>query len=112
MITTARIATRLACAAWTLALLIAASEIAPWSRSLAGRHTLLVVGILLACASCLTIIAVLGRQIAPVQQSFDLGYDAGIRDGLSRTSLNVVRLHTQEHCDKQRATASTQGDSA
>lgn len=36
---------------------------------------------LLVLAGCSTLLSVLGRVIAPTRESYQLGYDAGLRDG-------------------------------
>ncbi len=59
---------------------------------------------ILSVAVMATTMAVLGKVIAPVRESYQLGYDAGMRDGVRavldvRPSEAVVQLESRRRTD-------------
>lgn len=55
-------------------------------------------------AVCMTVIAALGRVIAPTRASFELGYDAGLRDGLQAASAPSPVIHLESRKPSRRRT--------
>jgi hypothetical protein len=54
----------------------------------------------LSMAVMLTTLTVLGKVIAPVRDSYQLGYDAGLRDGL-RAALDIRPSERVIHLDSR-----------
>lgn len=81
---------------WVIALLLACRvAYVGLTGDLHLAHCAPLVALLAGVVAPSTVIAMLGHSIAPVTESFQLGYDAGYRDGRRTETLQVIHLPAQ-----------------